>query len=122
MNPDQRKRALKQFYGYLAHDWVQLEVAVQCANETVGYDDLQFITPDTREFVTSLIQEEGLATGVLDQNGRFIAWSGSKEERTQRILDLMRLGEKTPGPDVVWFDRPKEEPNQSSQPTPSGRG
>ena len=117
MNPDQRARARREFFGYLHHDWVELEVAVQCANESVGFDELQTVTPESRSFVASLIEEEGLAVGALDDSGRFTAWPGSKEELRQRVLDMMRIGEKTPGFQVVWFDRPKEEPNQPPETT-----
>ena len=118
MSPSQRERALRDFFGYLHHDWVELEVAVQCANQSVGHDDLQLVTPEACAFVASLIEEERLAVGSLDEAGRFSAWPGAKEEWKRRVLDMMHIGEPTPGFQVVWFDRPQEEPIQPSEPTP----
>lgn len=115
MNPPQRERALRDFFGYLHHDWVELEVAVQCANECVGHDDLQMVTPEACAFVASLIEDEGLAVGALDEASRFSPWTGSKEEWKRRLLDMLRIGERVPRFQAVWFDRPKEEPIQPPQ-------
>lgn len=119
MSPSQKARALHELYGYLHHDWVELEVVVQCANESVGFDDLQTVTPEARLFAASLIEDEGLRVGVLvsapNATGYFEAWTGSKEEKKKRLLELMRVGEKPRGYQAVWFDRPEEEPIQAPQ-------
>ncbi|HEY0863805.1 MAG TPA: hypothetical protein VGD97_06840 [Lacunisphaera sp.] len=108
MNPAQRKRALESFNGYLHHDWVPLRVAVTCANESVGFDDLLVVTPHVLEFVSALIDEENLSVGCLDEAGKFTQWPGSRAEIKHRVLDAMQEGHIAPECETVWFDRPVE--------------
>lgn len=116
MNADQKKRALEILRGYLHYDWVQLPVVVACANEAVGFDDSYAVTPESREFVLALINEERLVVGSLnDREARFDPWIGSREEHVQRIMDQMPLGISIRGEEQVWFDQPERgEPNKSA--------
>jgi len=105
MNEAQKKQAFALFLGYLERDWVQLPIAVACANEAVGFDDRSIVTSEAREFVTSLFAERGMIAGSVAQNAGFIAWLGSKEDRLARVLALMPLGASVQEEYSVWFDQ-----------------
>ena len=109
MSPGQKQRAYKSFLDFFAYDWVQLPAVVAIVNEVVGFEPYGEVTPEAREFVAALIEEEKVVVGSLDHDARFAAWSDSKSVQLKRVMDQMPIGGLNRNEQLVWFDSPQRE-------------